>query len=269
MDALAIGSVVNCNSSVNGSYGNTVIAGSTTTIKKIEFVLDSFFAINNNIMRVKVSSGSPASTGGTVLGTFTQESVTASASDGSNKYLVSFTGSAAVTQGNTYYIQISYISSGSGQSLCLSDAGYTAASGWSIPTVGSEYVMVLSGGTFNWYIYHKIRITTGDVFTSADFNSIQLPGNSLTAVFESATTITASVAAPSKVTFFSSGKRIAKCIKVSTTGTAPNITATCVWKPSRRGSVTVSAQSYPVDSGLSSARSATLNVSVLNRTTKR
>lgn len=269
LDALAPGNIANCSSPINGLYGNTIIAGATTTISKLEFITQSYRTAPANSIRVRISTGAPMSTSGTLVGTFTQSSVASSPVDGGDKYLITFTGTANVVQGTTYYIQPSYVSSNADQSLCLSANSYTALSGWSLPMSGSNYIDVWSTGTFNWYAYHKMRITIGEVITAATFSTFQLPGNVKTATFGATTTLTANVAAPSKVTFFANNKRIANCIKVSTSGTSPNISATCNWKPSQRGSVTVTAQSFPNDSSLSSAQATVLNILVKGRTTLR
>lgn len=269
LNALATGNIFNCSSPIRDQFGNTVVAGSTTTITKIEFITQSFRTAPANSIQVKVSTGAPMSTTGTLVATFTQSSVVSSPSDGGDKFLITFTGTANVTQGTTYYIQTSYISATADQNLCLSSNAYTAASGWYIPTSGSNYIDVINTGTFNWSAYHKMRITTGEVITSPVFSAFQLPGNSTTAIYGTSTTIGATVAAPSKVTFSANGRRIAKCIKVPTIGTAPNITATCNWKPSQRGSVTVNAQSFPIDTSLTSAKSSDLYIKVGNRSSKR
>lgn len=269
LDALAPGNIANCSSPISGLYGNTIIAGATTTISKLEFITQSYRTAPANSIRVRISTGAPMSTSGTLVGTFTQSSVASSPVDGGDKYLITFTGTANVIQGTTYYIQPSYVSSNADQNLCLSANSYTSLSGWSLPMSGSNYIDVWSTGTFNWYAYHKMRITIGEVITAATFSTFQLPGNVKTATYGSTTTLTANVAAPSKVTFFANNKRIANCIKVSTSGTSPNISATCNWKPSQRGSVTVTAQSFPNDSSLSSAQATVLNILVKGRTTLR
>lgn len=63
-------------------------------------------------------------------------------------------------------------------------------------------------------------------------------------VYRSATSITAAANVSSKVTFLANGKRIAGCIKVSTS----NLVATCNWKPSTHNSITISVQIIPTDS---------------------
>lgn len=269
LDALAPGNIFNCSSPINGLYGNTVVAGSTTTISKLEFITQSFMTAPANSIQVKVSTGAPMSASGTLVATFTQSSVASSPLDGGDKFLITFTGSADVIQGITYYIQPSYVSSNSNQSLCLSANTYTTLNGWDFKKAGSQYVLVWNTGTFNWSAYHKMRITTGVPVTSATFNSLQIAGNSNRATFGTVVAINANIAATSRVTFFAGGKRIPKCISLVTSGSAPNITVTCNWKPPRRGSVQVIARAVPIDSALSSSISAPINFLVANRTTKR
>lgn len=49
------------------------------------------------------------------------------------------------------------------------------------------------------------------------------------------TNLNVSVSGPGKVRFFQDGKRIADCLAVATTGSYPNYSATCRWKPSLIG----------------------------------
>jgi hypothetical protein len=269
LDALAPGNIFNCSSPINGLYGNTVVAGTTTTISKLEFITQSYMTAPANSIRVRVSTGAPMSASGTLVATFTQSSVASSPLDGGDKYLITFTGTANVTQGTTYYIQPSYVSSSSDQSLCLSSNSYTTLNSWDFKKSGSQYVLVWSTGTFNWSAYHKMRTTTGVPVTSAAFNSFQLTGNTNQATYGTSVAINANIAAASSVTFFAGGKRIPKCINLTTSGSAPNITVTCNWKPPRRGSIQITARSTPVDSSLTSSTSTPINILVSNRTTKR
>lgn len=62
-----------------------------------------------------------------------------------------------------------------------------------------------------------------------------------------ASNIVLTVGTPGHVRFFANGKRISNCLKVATTGTAPNYTATCSWKPSVRGSNTITAEFISAD----------------------
>jgi hypothetical protein len=64
-----------------------------------------------------------------------------------------------------------------------------------------------------------------------------------TPVYNAANTITITTSAESKVTFLANGKRIPGCASKNTT----SLTATCSWKPTIHGFVTLSAQIVPID----------------------
>jgi hypothetical protein len=104
--------------------------------------------------------------------------------------------------------------------------------------------------------------------TPVEFTMRMTTGNN-TALYRTNSTIEALVPRPGTVTFFQSGKRIAGCIKKATTGTSPNITATCTWKPSRRGSVVLAATYVPLNINFSNARVDNYPVVVAHRTTRR
>lgn len=77
-----------------------------------------------------------------------------------------------------------------------------------------------------------------------------------TPIYRTATTITATTNTSSKVTFLANNKRIASCIKLSTS----NLVATCSWKPAVRSAITISVEIFPIDSSYtsSSARATTV-----------
>ena len=82
-------------------------------------------------------------------------------------------------------------------------------------------------------------------------------------------TIYASFPYAGKVTFFVGGKRIPKCIGIRTTGTSP-ITATCNWKPSIRGSISIQVEFKPDDpANFRSTKTAPKSTPVANRTGRR
>ena len=99
--------------------------------------------------------------------------------------------------------------------------------------------------------------------------SLQLTSGVATAVFRSNSTIEAIVGTAGKVTFYQAGKVIPGCKNRSTSGSAPNIKATCVWKPSTRGNVQITAQINPVSASYALTRSSTFAISVGQRTTPR
>jgi hypothetical protein len=96
------------------------------------------------------------------------------------------------------------------------------------------------------------------------FNSFSFAGGATSIAYRSAINITANVDMASKVTFKANGVRIPNCISLRTTGTSPNIVATCNWKPTGRGSVTITAFAVPVSGGGTSSPSP-IRISVVNR----
>jgi hypothetical protein len=72
-----------------------------------------------------------------------------------------------------------------------------------------------------------------------------------------------------KVRFFLNGKRIANCLSISTTGSYPNFTATCQWKPAVTARQTLSATFSPSDATFSSASATPLTIWVYKRTSLR
>jgi hypothetical protein len=117
--------------------------------------------------------------------------------------------------------------------------------------------------------YETITVTVIDVVDIAAFNSFGVAGGATTATIRSSINLSANLALPSKVTFLANGKRIAGCIKISTSGTSPNIVATCSWKPTNRGAVILSAISYPTNQSFSGVSSSAINIVVATRTGQR
>lgn len=147
---------------------------------------------------------------------------------------------------------------------------FIAAPNYEAPTdVGSNnsYIVVLKAlDSASNAGYETVTVTVTDVADIADFNSIGLSNGLFRAVFRTTTTINVNVVLPSKITFSANGKRIAGCIKIPTSGVSPNIVATCSWKPSTRGSVKLSATSFPNNQSFASGSSSTVNIVVSNRT---
>ena len=69
--------------------------------------------------------------------------------------------------------------------------------------------------------------------------------------------------------FFVNGKRIPSCLSRPTTGSYPNFTVTCSWKPSVMGRQNVSASFTPTDNGFSATNSPVTTIQVLKRGTTR
>ena len=85
--------------------------------------------------------------------------------------------------------------------------------------------------------------------------------------------VTVSIAAigntPGKVSFLIDGKRIPNCKAVSTTGSAPTVTAICSFKPAVQGTHSIKATLKPTNTGLSASTSTQLTINVLRRSTTR
>lgn len=72
-----------------------------------------------------------------------------------------------------------------------------------------------------------------------------------------------------KFTFYVNGKRIPGCINISTTGTAPSLTAQCNWKPATRSYSNIYAVFTPASPSYLGTRSNSLKVLPGSRTTNR
>ena len=112
----------------------------------------------------------------------------------------------------------------------------------------------------------SITITVTDVVDTSGFNSLALAGSATTASYRTVIVITANITVASKVTFRVNGKILPGCKNKSTTGSSPNIVATCSWKPSNRGVVSLTAAATPTGAGISSSTSTPLNIMVDRRT---
>ena len=107
-----------------------------------------------------------------------------------------------------------------------------------------------------------ITVTVTDVVDTSSFNSFALSGS---ASYRTVVTITANVSVASRVTFRAKNVIIAGCKNKLTSGSSPNIVATCSWRPSTRGAVTLTATASPTVAGISSATATPVSVVVANR----
>jgi hypothetical protein len=83
------------------------------------------------------------------------------------------------------------------------------------------------------------------------------------------TTITVTLNAAGKVRFFLEGKRISNCLAKSTTGSYPNFSATCSWKPPVTGNQNLTARVTPSDGSFSATTSPSTAVWVTKRANTR
>jgi hypothetical protein len=71
------------------------------------------------------------------------------------------------------------------------------------------------------------------------------------------------------VRFFLGGKRISNCLARSTTGSYPNFSATCSWKPPVTGNQNLTARITPTDGSFSATTSPSTAVWVTKRANSR
>ena len=111
-----------------------------------------------------------------------------------------------------------------------------------------------------------ITITVTNVVDTSSFNSLALAGSATTAIFRTSVLITANVSVASKVTFTINGKVLPGCKNRTASGSGSSFSATCNWKPSRRGDVTLTAAATPTGAGITSTTAAPVSIRVGNRT---
>ena len=83
------------------------------------------------------------------------------------------------------------------------------------------------------------------------------------------TTITVTSNTPARVRFFVDGKRISTCMAVNTSGSYPNYTATCSWKPAYMSRHVLTATITPNDALFSSSTTVSNAIYIQRRTTRR
>jgi hypothetical protein len=117
--------------------------------------------------------------------------------------------------------------------------------------------------------FETITVTVLNVAEVLTFQSLSLSGSRTIATLGTVIVISAVVDNASKITFLANQKRIAGCVSKATTGSVSTFTATCSWKPSIRGTVTLSAAAAALEVGFSGGLSQALNISVIGRTSLR
>jgi hypothetical protein len=111
-----------------------------------------------------------------------------------------------------------------------------------------------------------LTITITNANESATINA---PSTSGTIYKGVNTTITVTINVAGKVRFFVGGKRISTCKDRTTSGSYPNNTATCTWKPAVTGKQLLTATLTPTDNTFSASTSDATQVWVVKRGTTR
>lgn len=149
--------------------------------------------------------------------------------------------------------------------------GYSGGGGGNSNSVGGDgggsYITGINqsaiGGANSGDGYVTITLLVAAV---SNFNSFAMSGDVSTASYRTSININANLDIASKVTFLANGKRIPGCINVRTTGSTPNIIATCNWKPNRRGVINVTATAVPISGGDIGTTQTVLRITVAPRT---
>ena len=100
-------------------------------------------------------------------------------------------------------------------------------------------------------------------------SSVGVPTISGSAIKGVSVTVSMTSNVAGRARFFVNGKRIPTCLSRPTTGSYPNFTVTCSWKPSVTGRQNVSASFTPTDNSFSATNSQTTTVWVNKRSTAR
>jgi hypothetical protein len=223
-------------------------------------------------------------------GNFANQSITISVTNVNEAPTISTNGSGethAVTQAENLTSVITYAATDvdAGSSLSFSISGTDAAdfainssSGVLAFASSPDFEAPADSDTNNTYV---VVITVSDgalsdtqtltvTITNANESAtVSAPTVSGTINKGISTTITVTLNASGKVRFFLGGKRISNCLARSTTGSYPNFSATCSWKPPVTGRQSLTASITPTDISFSAATSASTAVWVNKRASSR
>jgi VCBS repeat-containing protein len=130
----------------------------------------------------------------------------------------------------------------------------------------NSYIIIVTVSDGSLTDTQTVTITITNANESASINAPTVSGTINKGV---ATTITVTINVAGKVRFFVGGKRISTCKDRTTSGTYPNNTATCSWRPAVTGRQILTATLTPTDNTFSASTSAATTVQVVRRGTVR
>lgn len=130
----------------------------------------------------------------------------------------------------------------------------------------NTYIFVLSCSDGTLSDTQTVTVTVTDIVEGALINTPSISG---AAYKGTQVTITVISNVTGKIRFFVNGKRIATCKDQLASGTYPNNTATCAWKPSVMGNQIITATISPNSNGFTTSTSSPLQVWVAKRSTRR
>jgi hypothetical protein len=128
------------------------------------------------------------------------------------------------------------------------------------------YVVVVTVSDGSLADSQTLTVTITNANEGATINAPTISNTIYKGVVE---TITVTINVAGKVRFFVGGKRISTCKDRVTSGSYPNNSATCLWKPPVTGRQVLTATLTPTDSTFSASTSAPTVVQVRKRTTTR
>ena len=130
----------------------------------------------------------------------------------------------------------------------------------------NSYIIIVTVSDGSLTDTQTVTITITNANESASINAPTVSGTINKGI---ATTITVTINVAGKVRFFVGGKRISTCKDRTTSGTYPNNTATCSWRPAVTGRQILTATLTPTDNSFGASTSAPTTVQVVRRTTSR
>ena len=130
----------------------------------------------------------------------------------------------------------------------------------------SAYIVMITVSDGSLTDTQTLTLTITNVNESSSVGAPTFSGSTIKGVSVTIS-ITSNVAGRAR--FFVNGKRIPSCLSRPTSGSYPNFTVTCVWKPPVTGRHNVSAIFTPTDNTFSTANSPASTIQVLRRGTFR
>jgi uncharacterized repeat protein (TIGR02543 family) len=130
----------------------------------------------------------------------------------------------------------------------------------------NSYIVIITVSDGALTDTQTVTITITNANESASINAPTVSGTINKGI---ATTITVTINVAGKVRFFVGGKRISTCKDRTTSGTYPNNSATCSWRPAVTGRQVLTATLTPTDNTFSASTSAATTVQVVRRSTTR
>ena len=130
----------------------------------------------------------------------------------------------------------------------------------------NTYVVVITVSDGALSDTQTLTVTITNANESASINAPTVSGSVNKGI---STTISVTLNSAGKVRFFVGGKRVSNCLARSTTGSYPNFSATCSWKPPVTGRQSLTARITPTDGSFSAASSASTLVQVIRRVNQR